>query len=363
VPAAPDQPPSEPNETAPTRDWKVRLNEKVWALRSQHNNLYETVTNQGNNYTTLNQTVQQISQNINNTTTSKPPVIYGTHSLRLSGTYTPGPWAGYLFVETDRFQAVYYSNNNTWVLLGATGYGPFENRFSGFNSMDAGWEWIETSRNNITGIPPYPLYRWNGSNWNFIEGEFYRNQNQLAVLAGTFAANNSNNGNDVGARVNVADFRGQLQWTNANNANGWAWGPDDCRMHGMGPILAEVDPSPATGWHLYDGTNNVNYLQANGSVGAVNLPNLAAGYGNNNLPIFLATGSADSGINAPIQPVITANLSFNSANFTGNNNGASVLTGPNPFTFNGNANNNNGAFAVSNNGTPPNLVRRPWFRQ
>ena len=115
----PDQPPAEPNETSPTRDWKVRLNEKVWALRSQHNNLVETVQNQNNNFFALQNLVRQVSNNVNNAA-AKAPVLYGPHSLRFSQ-YQPGLYAGYIFIETDRFQAAYYSNNNAWVLIEAMG--------------------------------------------------------------------------------------------------------------------------------------------------------------------------------------------------------------------------------------------------
>lgn len=381
----PDQPPAEPNETSPTRDWKVRLNEKVWALRSQHNNLYETVQNQGNNYTTLNQKVTQVTQNINNGNIgSKPPVIYGTHGLRLSQ-YPPGLFAGFLFVETDRFQATYYSNNNAWVLLGATGAGSFENRISGFNAMDTGWEWIETSRNNISGLPPYPLYRWDGSNWSFISGEFYRNQNQLAVLAGTFAANNSQNGNDIGARVNVTDFRGQLQWTNANNANGWALGPDDTDQHGMGPFFSEADRT-GSWWQLYDGSNNITYLQANGTLGTIaNLPNLSGNNAGN--AAFLEAGQVNSGINPPVAPTLTMNsytpagtvpsgsgVTSNSANAVTSVTGVvGLITTSGSFVTSvsgggGGGGNLNGTPAtltgsISNNGQPASLVRRAWFRR
>ncbi len=151
-------------------------------------------------------------------------------------------------------------------------------------------------------------------------------------------------------------------------------------MHGMGPILAEVDPSPTTGWALYDG-NNTTYLKSDGTTGTVTLPNLVAGYNNNaNLSVFLSAGGSDSGINAPIRPILATvaanftgnNQNFNTANFVSVAGNTSALVSPTTITPAGtvtlgfvDANNNSVANnnAISNNGTPPYLTRRPWFRR
>jgi len=347
-------PPVEPSDQPQTTNWKRLFTEYVWQLRSQQSNLNQTVQNVNQNLTQqITKIIEAANNNAaanNNNATTKPPVIFGYSGIMWLN-YPPNLWTGYLFVQTDR-NAVYYSNGSAWLALEGTGTGSFENRWANLNSFDAGLYWIETSRNNFNGSTPYPTYEWNGNNWNYLSGEFYRNQSNLAQLTATFSANNSNNGNDTGARVNIPDYAGQLQWAN----NAWGWGPDDSRMHGMGPMLAEVDPNPTTGWALYDG-NNATYLKPDGTTGAVTLPNLVAGFNNNaNLAIFLAAGGNDSNINLPVRPVLAT---IGSNNFTINPIGTPALTGP--FL---DANNNTvaNANAISNNGTPPNLVRRPWFR-
>ncbi len=307
-------------------------------------------------------------------TAQTQPVIYGTHALRLIT--VPVSVTGYVFVETDRFQAEYYSNGLQWVAVCGVGVGSFETRWTGLNSFDAGLTWIETSRNNAAGLPPYPNYRWDGNNWNFLGGEFYRNQNGLTALANTFSANNSANGNDVGARVNVIDFHHQLQW---QGNNGWTWGPDDDLRAGEGPIFREVDPSPATGWQLYAGNNNVTYLKSDGTTGSVNLPNLVSA---NNVA-FLQAGNVNSNINPAVAPIFTGNAAagavsqptftgdpqnFNTANFTALLGGDAALVSPASITPTGNVSQptftgNNVTGTISNNGTPPSLTRRPWFRR
>lgn len=375
------QPQPDPNEAPLTWIWRKQLTAYVYELRGMASNLNQTVQNVNSNLTQQITKITEAANNNaanNNNATTKAPVIFGYSGIMWTN-YPPNLWTGYLFVQTDR-NAAYYSNGSAWLALEGTGTGSFENRWANLNSFDSGLYWIETSRNNFTGSTPYPTYEWNGSNWNFLTGEFYRNQSNLAQLTATFAANNSNNGNDLGARVNVIDFAGQLQWTNANNSNSWAWGPDDSRMHGMGPILAEVDPSPITGWALYDG-NNYTYLKSDGTTGAVTLPNLVAGFNNNaGLSIFLAAGGSDSNINPPVRPVLATvagnftgnSQNFNTANFTSLLAGNAALVSPTTITpagtvaisfVDGNNNavaNNN---AISNNGTPPYLTRRPWFRR
>lgn len=385
-------PPDEPGEQPGTRDWKKLTTEYVWGLRNQGRDLAQTIQNFNENIT---QSITKITENFNNNGgVVQPPVIYGTHFLRLTAAYSPPSFAGYIFVETDRFQTAYYSDGTQWVLIEGTATGSFENRYTGLNTYDSGLQWIETSRSNVSALPPYPLYRWDGNNWAWQRGEFYRNQNAITTLQNTFAANNANGGNDVGVRLNVTDFAGQLQWTattaNNNTTFNWAWGPDDCRMHGFGPIPSEVDPSPITGWQLYDGSNNVTYLKSDGTTGNVNLPNLVPSVA------FLAFGnnSSNNNVNAAVTPVFTGNNFTPAGNVSGTfagsgsgstdsfttdsfsrtgNNAATALTGPNPqavtvgvsgnisASFTGSPGNVTGI--ISNNGQPPTVVRRPWFRK
>ncbi len=375
-----------PDEIADANDprikiWRRKFSEYVWELRDQQANLSQTVQNFSNN---VNQTIQQsitaiINGGNNNNGLISPPVIYGAHVLRL--TISPASKPGYIFIETDRFESAFFSNGLQWVAFAGVGAGSFENRWTGLNAYDVGLTWIETSRNNANGLPPYPTYRWDGANWNFLNGEFYRTQANLTTLANSFAPANAANGNDIGARVNVTDFAGQLQWANANNNNGWNWGPDDCRMHGMGPILAEVDPSPTTGWAVYDG-NNYTYLKSDGTTGNVTLPNLVSA---NNVA-FLQAGNVNSNINPAVAPAFTGNAaagSINAQSFTGDARTWDVVSvvstagtqsvlkddlNNNPYTPTGNISQanftgNNVTGTVSNNGVPPNITRRPWFRK
>jgi len=371
------QPPEDPGDQNPrTRDWKRLTTQYVYELRAQQANLNSAVQNVTNN---LNQTINQsvfeiINGNNNNSGLLNPPVIFGPHVQKL--TLNPANSNGYIFVETDRFEAQYYSDGLQWIAIGGTGTGSFESRWAGLNSADSGLQWIETSRSNNNGLPPYPLYRWDGNNWNFLRGEFYRNQADLTTLANTFNSANSNNGNDVGAIVNVIDFAGQLQWT---SGNAWSYGPEDCRMHGMGPILSEVDPDPLTGWQLYAGNNNVTYLKKDGTTGNVNLPNLVSAANT----AFLQAGNVSSGntVSPAVAPVFTGNAASGnvSATFTGTANnfttdkftinpiGNDALISPTSITPSGNVAatfaGNNVTGTISNNGVPPNITRRPWFRR
>lgn len=357
-----------------TRDDLQKTMEYIWTLRNQYSNLNQTVQNVNN---TIDQKVTAAVTQItaNNSGAGKAPVVFGTHAGKSS--FSPSLYSGYLYVETDRFQACYYSNGVSWVLVEATATGSFELRYVGLNSTDAGFEWIETSRNNVNSSVPFPFYRWDGNFWNLTSGQWYRNQNAVSTLSATFGANNSN---DIGAIVNVIDFAGQLQWQANNN---FTWGPNDPGDHG-GMFFREVDPT-GNWWHLYDGSNNVTYLQANGNIGSVNLPALAGANASGNT--FLAGGNVNSNINGPTAPTFTGNAasgtvtgtfsgsgsgsaSTTTSNFaTGGNNTAAAVTavtgvsvsvsGSISASFSG----NNVTGTISNNGTPQNIIRRPWFRR
>jgi hypothetical protein len=370
----------------------------LWSLRDQTANLNQTITNTNQN---LTQQITTLSGQVanaanNNNSTPKPAVIFGSHALRLATSATT--YSGYFFIETDRNNALYWSTGSQWILVEATSSGSFENRYLDLGPFDGGFNWYENSRNNVNANVPLPYYQWSGSAWNLISGQWYRNQNAVATLSGTFGANSSN---DVGALVNVTDFAGQLQWQNNNT---FTWGPEDSRMHGMGPIFAEVDPNPTTGWALYDGSNNVSYLQANGNTGTVNLPDLSGANASGNT--FTAAGNVNGNINAPVAPVFTGNAAagtistptftgalgatsaptftgnsntFSTANFTALLGGNAALVSPtsitpsgavSPATFTPTGNvstptftGNNVTGSVSNNGTPQNIVRRAWFRK
>jgi hypothetical protein len=164
-------PADEPSWQPRTRDWAKQTTEYVWTLRDQQANLAQTFQNFNNN---LAEQVTMIINGGNNNgipiIVTKPPVVFGSHALRLTSAYSPPSWNGYIFVETDRFQAAYYSNGTQWVLVEGVGYGAFESRYANLNSFDTGMDWIETSHNNINSTSPYLVYRWDGNNWGTVSG-------------------------------------------------------------------------------------------------------------------------------------------------------------------------------------------------
>lgn len=379
----------EPTWQPGTHDWAKLITEYVWTLRNRQSTLSSEVQNFNNN---IAENITKVFNEFNNNgLAGKPPVVYGVHALRLTATYSPVSWTGYVYVETDRFQAAYYSNGTAWVLIGGIGAGSFETRWTGLNSSDLGMGWIETSRNNVSALPPYPNYRWDGNNWAFQSGVFYRTQSALATLAATFAPANASNGNDVGALVNVTDYHHELQWYAFNgtgNANGsttlsrvsgdlfaannswvgfplivannaysvasvannnsltasaaitagnnlawsvraWAWGPHDDLRAGEGPIFREVDPYPLTGWQLYANNANVSYMRSDGALGVVALlPNLSGTTPGNT---FIAASNVNSNINAPVQPIFTGNAVSGAVTgtFAGNGTGTANTTSAN----------------------------------
>ena len=368
------QPNPFPGEDPNLFTWRKLSTQYIYDLRGQISSLNTSTQSFSNNITQnvtkITDQLAAIANNSNNGNSNAPPVIYNLHSLRLAS-YPAANYNGYLFVETDRFNAAYYSNSVQWDLIEGAGYGSFENRWTGLGPPDSGMTWFETSRNNINSTAPFPFYRWNGNHWNFINGAFYRTQTQLVILAATFATNNSRGGVDDGAIVYVVDYQHQLQWINANA--GFTWGPGDDGRAGEGPIFRELAPT-TPGYHLYDGTNNVTYLNANGNYSFINLANLQAGSSNNTYTYpntFIVAGANASGINPPVFPVLVGNLTANvtnnstAANFSipannaGNNTFAPALTSAD-FVFSGS---NNNSFGVSNNALPPTLVRNAWFRQ
>jgi hypothetical protein len=237
------------------------------------------------------QIVGTAAGNNNAANTTPDPVAVGPHSARFGSNAT-------IYIESDRQNAIYVNNGSGWSLAEAWWEGSYESRYGDLGKNDVGAFWIETSRSNINAYPPWLVFRWNGNNWMYLEGQIRLNQNQLATLFGTLGTP------DVGLQINVQDYWHQLQW----QGNNTTWGPNDDKRAGEGPIFREVDPSPAQGWHLYDG-NNVNYLNADGSLGNINLPDLIS---SNNAGAYVKAGSPNSGPNNGTAP--SGNIT---ATFTG----------------------------------------------
>lgn len=164
--------------------------------------------------------------------------------------------------------------------------------------------------------------------WVYVGGTSRATQSQLVALAASLAADSASY--HQAFPVYVTDYAHQLQWIGA----AWAWGPNE---DGSGDMrLFEIDPT-GTGWHLYDGST-VDYLKSDGTLGSVTLPNLASS------AAFTVAGSPNSGPNAAVNTTLT----------TGSGSVAAGLGAPATFLT---------SVSVNTQGTPANIVRRPWFRQ
>lgn len=164
--------------------------------------------------------------------------------------------------------------------------------------------------------------------WVYVGGNGYqRTQSQLAALTALLTTN------DALFVAYVTDYGHQLQWS----GTAWGWAPGDAGSGAM--QLFEVDPT-GVGWHLYDGSA-VSYLKSDGTLGSTTLPDLTSIAAN---AAFTVAGSPNGGPNAAVKTTLTTT--------TGN-----VLAGAGASsTF---------LTSVVTNveGTPRDIVRRPWFRQ
>lgn len=244
------------------------------------------------------------------------------------------------------------------------------------SSVGAGTFYEETDRN--------VLYQnqivSNAAVWTLIAGEMRATQATLPADLGT---------NDTGFIVQVTDFNHRLVWS----GTAWGWAPGD-EGSGKGPIPFEIDPSPTTGWALYDGST-VTYLKSDGTTGSIALPDLTSAA---NKAAYLKLGSPDSGPNAAVAPTVTGgggntgsattgvtNPSATGATApgAGSNNSASVAVqsgagttvAADPHTHTSASHTHTigaptdpghvhtlGALSAGTNGEPRNLERRPWFR-
>lgn len=391
----------------PFSDNHIRVRQNFEALYTSIKNVFGATQNQDLTPDQLAQIQKALEANGQNplnitalpgiTLSPQKGIVYGTHASRLQFPLRNGV----LWTETDRQQALYYGNQSAWKLIAAASFGAFENRYGDLSGADEGFIWYENSRNNIQAISPLLTFRWSGSAWSYIEGTVARNQNQIAVLAATLGVN------DMGLLVNVLDYSHVLKWNQTGNA--WNWAPGD---EGSGKmVLFEVDPT-SNGWHLYDGSN-VSYLQGNGALGTVTLPDLVS---NNNVGAYPKAGSPNGGPFAAVAPSFSYNATpagnvvavFNGVALAAhghetvigvNGNGAAVLlsgfglgsnhssasiittvpsvsTSQALLTSNNSAGTPAGTIAAAFNGfpldlnanlgddgQPRNIVRRPFFRQ
>ncbi len=202
--------------------------------------------------------------------------------------------------------------------------------------------------------------------WIFAFGLWYGLQANLPATLGTA---------DAGFEAEVSDYGHRLRWSGM----AWTWAPGD---GGSGFIqLFEVDPTGA-GWHLVDGTANVKYLKADGTTGTVTLPDLTTAGAN---AAFMVGGTPNSGPNAATAPTVGAGTLATGAAATGitlptNTGGPSGTTvvqagagstvassihthTEGSITDPTHTHSLTGSVTVGADGTPRNLVRRPWFRQ
>jgi hypothetical protein len=239
------------------------------------------------------------------------------------------------------------------------------------------------------------LYASNGTTWNYMAGE-------MPVTQATLPAASTLSVLDNGLLAQITDFNHKLKWsaatltgavwaagsatlTVANNAvigqtvvvegvlpagydgvfvltgvtattvtyvvanpgayvsggalSLWGWAPGE-EGSGKGPVLFEVDPSPATGWHLYDGTANVPYLKSDGTTGLVTLPDLVSASGK---AAYMKAGSPNGAV------VVASATGVDSGAGTVVAAGAGATVATHTHTH-------------AAPGEPQNLIRRPWFR-
>ena len=201
--------------------------------------------------------------------------------------------------------------------------------------------------------------------WVYSSGVYSRTQAQLAALVATLTAN------DLGMRIFVSDFA-HLLWCTGAAAVSWA--PEDDHRAGEGPALKEVDPSPATGWKLYDGST-VGYLKSDGTTGSITLPDLVSTAAS---ATYLKAGSPVSGPNAAVAPTlsggavgaaatgITASTGVASSGHNALNSSTTALadaTHTHAVTIADPTHTHTLSGTVSADGEPRNLIARPWFRQ
>jgi hypothetical protein len=186
---------------------------------------------------------------------------------------------------------------------------------------------FDTRANRIANYPPanYPpgtpfvetdstLIYWvqvvSGANvWVYLSGTYQRTQTQLAALEATLGTN------DSGLLCNVTDYAHVLQW----GGSAFGWGPGE---NGNGQLQAFAVAPTGNGWHVCDGSTGVNYLEATGALGTVNLPNPSDTY-------IAFGGSYSASITAAKVPTFTGTPS-GSTNVL--NTGGSTAVVPGPYT-------------------------------
>ena len=202
--------------------------------------------------------------------------------------------------------------------------------------------------------------------WVYLSGVYPRTQAQLAALFATLT------NNDIGMRVYVSDFVHTL-WHTVGGTTDWA--PEDDHRAGEGPVFREIDPSPTTGWKLYDGSA-VTYLKADGTLGSVTLPDLVSTAAK---AAYLKAGSPNSAVNVAVAPTITGvTLAAAATGVTASMAGTSTVQSMtvagaglaptaghvHPITVDDPTHTHTtSGGTVSADGQPQNVVRRPWFRQ
>lgn len=123
--------------------------------------------------------------------------------------------------------------------------------------------------------------------WVWIAGEMRATQATLPADLGV---------SDAGFIAQVTDFNHRLKWS----GSAWGWAPGDAGSGMM--VRFEIDPSPLTGWALYDGST-VTYLKSDGATGTKTLPDLTSAA---NKAAYDKSGSPNSGPNAAVAPTLNS---------------------------------------------------------
>jgi len=190
--------------------------------------------------------------------------------------------------------------------------------------------------------------------------------------AGTMKCEQSGLPVDLGANdryfiANVTDYRHKLIWGNEDPTGAYSAGWDFESGDGGSNLFVDTGGSaPAgKGWHACDGST-VNYLESNGSLGSVTLPNCAS------TPNYSKAGASytgASGVTAANAPTLSgstatgnANIGNNSAPAAAGSSGTGAAANPHTHTDSGHTH-GVGTLAISASGEPAHVTYTRYFRQ
>lgn len=186
--------------------------------------------------------------------------------------------------------------------------------------FDAYANWTVTNYNPASYAPgtifvitdrnvAYRVQVVSGSNaWVYWTGFDSVTQSQISGLKGFNGG--ALGANDTDLLIRVTDYEHVLQWS----GSAWNWGPGDS---GSGYFSDFAVAPTGNGWHLCDGSSGVGYLQHDGTLGTLTLPNT------DSTPAYRkGTNGYSNSIAAAGTPTVTPTGTVSTptilSNFTGN---------------------------------------------